>query len=184
MTDDYMQQIVNQTKNYEFRRYRIDPSVLRVWFYLNAPHSHIAYICEIDPARTRNPGDEPLIEDGLGNKEFNERHKDWAGYDYAYRIRSVWKLNTPIGLDRMKTMFGMKGPPRGLVYTPATILGQVRWNEQEMIWSIGSDVILKENMPSGMMGIAKRSRESIDEENDMLMGKRCATFFSSQTVIF
>jgi hypothetical protein len=113
---------------------------------LNAPHSHIAYICEIDPARTRNPGDELLAEDGLGNKEFNERHKDMEGYDYAYRIRSVWKLKQPIGLQRMKTVFGVRAAPRGLIYVPATILAHVRWNEQEMLWSTRNEAISTEQM--------------------------------------
>ncbi|KAI3609846.1 kinesin domain-containing protein [Moniliophthora roreri] len=44
------------------------------------------YICEIDPARTRYLGDEPLPEDGLGNAEYNA---DWDRYDYASRIRNV-----------------------------------------------------------------------------------------------
>jgi hypothetical protein len=64
-----MQQIVSLAKNYEFRCYPINTPVLRVWFYLSVPRSHIAYICEIGPACTRNAGDEPLVEDGLGNKE-------------------------------------------------------------------------------------------------------------------
>ena len=176
MTDNCMQQIVSQTKNYEYRRYRIDTSVLRVWFYLNAPHSHIAYICEIDPACTRNPGDDPLVEDGLGNKEFNERHKDLEGYDYAYRIRSVWKLKQPIGLQRMKTAFGVKAAPRGLIYVPATILAHVRWDEQEMLWSTCNEVIPTEQIQTSMAGVAnnrKRARGLIEEESDKLSGKRC-----------
>jgi hypothetical protein len=64
-----MQQIVSLVKNYEFHCYPINTPVLRVWFYLSVPRSHIAYICEIGPACTRNAGDEPLVEDGLGNKE-------------------------------------------------------------------------------------------------------------------
>jgi hypothetical protein len=179
MTDDCMQQIVSQTKNYEYRRYRIDTSVLRVWFYVNAPYSHIAYICEIDPARTRNPGDEPLVEDGLGNKKFNERHKDWEGNDYAYRIRSVWKLQQPIGLQRMKTVFGVKAAPRGLIYVPATILAHVRWNEQEMLWSTWNEAIPTEQIQPSMAAVpgvannAKRTRGLIEEESDKLSGKRC-----------
>ena len=36
---------------------------------------------------------DPYLDDRLGNKEFNEQHKDWEGYDHAYRVRSVWKLS-------------------------------------------------------------------------------------------
>ena len=116
--NDYMQQIVRGEKDHEFRRYRIAASVKRVWFYLNAPLSHIGYICEIDPARTRNPGDTPLDENGLGNKEFNEHHKDWDAYDYAYRVRSVYRLAQPIRLAELKSKYGIKGAPKSLVDTP------------------------------------------------------------------
>ena len=179
MTDECMQQIISRTKNYEFRRYRIHASVARVWFYLNAPHSHIAYICEIDPARTRNPGDEPLVEDGLGNKEFNERCKTMDRWDYAYRIRSVWKLRQPIALQRMKTVFRVGIAPRGLIYVPAAMLEHVQWNEQEMIWStMNESVSAKQMHPSmdlvrGVVNNAKRSRAP-SEENDRPSRKRCA----------
>jgi len=133
MTDNYMQQIIRGEKNYEFRRYLIASSVQRVWFYLNAPFSHIGYICEIDPARTRKEGDVPLIEDGSGNKEFNERHQDWDGYDFAYRVRSVYKLRRPIGLQEFKLRYGVKGPPRGLVYVPDSLLKDVVWSDQELL---------------------------------------------------
>ncbi|KAJ7655221.1 hypothetical protein DFH06DRAFT_1201943 [Mycena polygramma] len=135
MTDNYMQNIVCKEKNYEFRRYRISPSVQRIWFYLNAPLSHIAYICEIDPARTRNAGDPPLPEDGLGNTEFNsERGGDWERCDYAYRIRSVWRIKIPISLKAMKEQYGLKGAPRGLVYVPELLASDVLWDQQECVW--------------------------------------------------
>ncbi|KAJ6463900.1 hypothetical protein C8R45DRAFT_877862 [Mycena sanguinolenta] len=135
MMDNYMQNIVRQEKNFEFRRYRISDSVQRIWFYLNAPFSHIAYICEIDPARTRNPGDPPLPEDGIGNAEFNtERGGEWERYDYAYRIRSVWRIKEPIGLKTMKEKYDLKGAPRGLVYVPELMASEVIWDQQECVW--------------------------------------------------
>ncbi|KAJ7271177.1 hypothetical protein C8J57DRAFT_1320979 [Mycena rebaudengoi] len=121
MMNDYMQNIVLKEKNYEFRRYLISPSVQRIWFYLNAPHSHIAYICQIEPARTRNPGDPPLAEDGLGNAEFNtQRDGEWERYDYAYRILSVWKIKQPIGVKMMKEKYDMAS--------------DVAWEQQECVW--------------------------------------------------
>lgn len=128
-----MQEIVRGEKTHEFRRYLITPSVKRVWFYLTAPLSHLAYICEIDPAQTRNPGDPPLPEDGRGNKEFNERHKDMDGYDYAYRIRSVYRICEPIALSDLKGKYGMKAAPRGLVYLPDHIANDVDWSVQECV---------------------------------------------------
>ncbi|PPQ79839.1 hypothetical protein CVT26_012567 [Gymnopilus dilepis] len=116
IADPWMSQIVSGEKTYEFRKSRIRSSVKRIWFYLNAPYSHIRYVCEIDPPRTRNPGDEPLEEGPLGNREYNERHKDWSGYDYAYRIRSVYELRTPITLKMMRDKYGFKSAPRSIVF--------------------------------------------------------------------
>lgn len=41
MQEPFMQQIVSGQKNHEFRRYRINPTVERVWFYRTAPHLSI-----------------------------------------------------------------------------------------------------------------------------------------------
>ncbi|KAI0729083.1 hypothetical protein C8Q72DRAFT_344505 [Fomitopsis betulina] len=38
MTDDCMQQIIRREKTYEFRKYMLNASVKRVWFYLKAPY--------------------------------------------------------------------------------------------------------------------------------------------------
>ncbi|KAJ7499402.1 hypothetical protein FB451DRAFT_37216 [Mycena latifolia] len=137
MQGNYMDDIVRREKSYEFRKYRLLPSVQRVWFYLTAPRSHLAYVCEIDPARTRAPGDAPLPEDGmLGNAEFNSvRDGEWAGYDYAYRVRSVWRLKEPIGLAVMKERYGIGGAPRGMMYLPEAIAADVVWDQQECVWS-------------------------------------------------
>ncbi len=134
MQEPYMSQIVNGTKNHEFRRYRIRPEVQRVWFYLTHPDSCIKYICEIEPAQTRNEdGDAPLREDGLGNREFNTHHKDWDGYDYAYKILSLYELHHPISLSEMKSTYNMKSAPRGLVFVPAAIRGTVVWKNQKLL---------------------------------------------------
>ncbi|KAH7141097.1 hypothetical protein EDB81DRAFT_900739 [Dactylonectria macrodidyma] len=70
MNDPYMQQIIDGTETYEFRKYNM-PGVERIWFYRTAPHSAITHVCEVDAAATRNTGDARLPEDGLGNKEYN-----------------------------------------------------------------------------------------------------------------
>jgi predicted transcriptional regulator len=116
MNQPYMEQIVSGLKTFEFRKYRIAENVQRVWFYITAPESRISHICDIAAARTPTEGDEPLPLNGLGNKEFNERHADWDGYDYAYVIKAVYQLTVPIELKVMKEKYGWKGAPRGLVY--------------------------------------------------------------------
>lgn len=130
IADPWMEQIISGQKTYEFRKTRIRPSVKRIWFYLTSPHSCIKYICEIDPARTRNPGDEPLEEGPLGNKEFNERHREWDGYDFAYKIKSVYELRSPITLKDMKEKYGLKSAPRSIVFVKADMLEDVSLDGQ------------------------------------------------------
>jgi len=128
-----MQQIVTGEKTYEFRKYCLEQSVKRIWFYSTAPQSSIDYICEVLPAKTRNPGDPPLEEVGIGNREFNTRHKDWEGYDFAYKILSVYKIENPITLNDLKNNHGMASAPRGLVYAPSSLLESVEWQNQSRL---------------------------------------------------
>ncbi|KAI0746077.1 hypothetical protein C8Q76DRAFT_49600 [Earliella scabrosa] len=179
MTDDYMQQIVRREKTYEFRRYRISDSVKRVWFYLNAPRSAIVYICDIDSARTRNPGDPALPEDGAGNREFNTRHRDWDKYDFAYRVRSVRQLSTPIDLKVMKERYGIKGAPRGLVYVPPSMLEDVHLEAQELLWAVDDGVFT----PGSQDGSSGKRKEHIFN-SDQPPAKRTRAATSPEPVLF
>lgn len=134
INDPYMQQIVDGTKTYEYRKYDM-VGIKRIWFYRTAPHSAITHVCEVDAAVTRGPGIAPLPEDGLGNKEFNEWHPDWDLYDFAYRIKSVYSVNAPDGIPwaQMRDLHGMKMPPRGRVSLPQSIGEEFKWNEQTKI---------------------------------------------------
>jgi len=89
-----------------------------LWLYITAPHSAITHACEFLPAQTRNPGDSPLEENGLGNAEFNSRHKDCDGYDYAYKILSVYALRKPAKLTEMRAIYEFKPSTRSLVHPP------------------------------------------------------------------
>jgi hypothetical protein len=130
MRQPYMDQIVSGIKDHEFRGYRISPTVKRIWFYVTAPESRISYICEISEAKTREEGDEPLLETGLGNKEFNERHPDWEGSDFAYEVKGVWELRRKLTLKDLKGEYGLKAAPRGLVYVTPEMLRDVKVEEQ------------------------------------------------------
>lgn len=95
-----MSQIINGTKNHEFRKYCLKPGVERTWFYRTAPHSALTYICETLPARTRDPGDVPLDENGLGNAEFNTRQ------------RTGTATTSPTGLSRSTNCESLSPSPK------------------------------------------------------------------------
>ncbi len=165
MTDECMQQIVRREKTYEFRRYRISSAVTRIWFYLNAPRSAIAYVCEIDRARTRLPGDPPLPEDGAGNREFNTFHNDWDRYDFAYRVRSVRRLAAPISLRQMKDEYGFKAAPRGLVYVPPSMSEDVPLEAQKLLWRVDDEeTASSEEQPQQTQGGKRRAETPSADE--------------------
>lgn len=122
INDPYMQQIIDGTKTFEFRKYDM-PGVQRIWFYRTAPHSAITHVCEVEPAVNRQQDHTALPEDGLGNLEYNKNHPDWDRYDFAYQINSVYAVNSPVGipLADMKDKHGMEIAPRGRVFLPASI---------------------------------------------------------------
>ncbi|SPJ79106.1 uncharacterized protein FTOL_07497 [Fusarium torulosum] len=128
MTDPYMQQIIDGTKTYEFRKYNM-ASIQRVWFYRTAPHSAITHICTVNQA--------PLPEDGLGNKEYNEKDPDYECYDYAYRVNEVYEIKAEGGKGitwaMMKDEHGMKIPSRGRVTVPESMITQYRLKDQKNI---------------------------------------------------
>jgi hypothetical protein len=77
--------------------------------------------------------DVPLPENGIGNKEFNEWHEDWEGYDWAYKIRSVFKIREPVTLEVMREKLSFKSAPRVFVYVPQNMKADIPWEKQEKI---------------------------------------------------
>ncbi|KAJ6783322.1 hypothetical protein PWT90_02557 [Aphanocladium album] len=132
--DPYMDEIMKGTKNYEFRKYGLPKTVQRIWFHRTAPRSSLTHICEISPHIDRNTSNIKIDEDGRGNKEFNERHKDWVGYDFAHKILSVYEIKEPITLKRMMDEFSILSAPRRFVYLPQGISDAVSWKQQKKIF--------------------------------------------------
>ncbi|KAF4999363.1 hypothetical protein FGRMN_2504 [Fusarium graminum] len=136
MQDPYMQQVIDGTKTYKFRKYNM-AGIERIWFYRTAPHSSITHICPVSQAVTRNDDDEPLPEDGLGNKDYNEKHPDYERYDYAYRINGVYEIQAQGGQGitwpMMRDEHGMKAPPQGRVTVPESMIAQYHLEGQKKI---------------------------------------------------
>jgi len=136
MNDPYMQQIIDGVKTYEFRKYNM-AGIQRIWFYRTAPHSAITHICPVNEAVTRNPGNQPLPEYGLENKEYNEKDADYEGYDFAYRINAVYEINAEGGQgitwSMMRDEHGMNIAPRGRVRVPESMIEQYRLENQKKV---------------------------------------------------
>ena len=50
-----------------------------------------------------------------------------------YRVRSVYKIIEPISLAKVKSRYGCKAAPRGLIYLPEGIPNDVPWKSQKCI---------------------------------------------------
>lgn len=110
--EQWMSYIVNKEKNYEFRKWKTDSETRRMWIYINKPTAQLKYIIEIDqPVVYPNQ----ISEDGLGNKEFNQAADDYKGYNFAYRIKHLYELNSPIDSKTMKSKYNIH-PPQKFTY--------------------------------------------------------------------
>lgn len=96
-------------KTYEFRKYQLHPETKRMWFYVNQPASQLLYIAEIEPA-VEYPNKIP--ENGIGNQEFNQGLKSSK---FAYKIKHLYKLNSPIGTKELKSKYNIS-PPQKYTY--------------------------------------------------------------------
>lgn len=141
MSEPYTSFILSGHKTHEFRRYRLRPTVQRIWFYRTAPHSAITHIAEISPKPHIWSLDGPLPEDkGAGTREYNDPRQvqKWRRRfgEYAYRILAVWELRERISLAVMREKYGIKGPPRGPVYVPRKLHREVIWYKQKKILDV------------------------------------------------
>jgi hypothetical protein len=114
--------IINRTKDHEFRTYQIPNQVKRMWIYETAPSSSIKYMASISAAK--EPGQISDLR-GLGNEEFNARQR---GNHYAYEIFQVYELSDPLSLGTLKAKGWIKGPPQKYAYVQPAVLDRLLSN--------------------------------------------------------
>ena len=108
--EEYLDPVISQKKTYEFRSWKADPEVKRMWLYVNRPIQSLMYILELD-----SPVEYPkqIPNDNFYNKTFNQgKNPKWK---FAYRIKYLYKLKEPIGIRELRTKYGIH-PPRKLTY--------------------------------------------------------------------
>ena len=70
--EEYLAPVISQKKTYEFRSWRADPEVKRMWIYVNRPIQSLMYILELD-----SPVEYPkkIPNDNIYNELFNQGKK-------------------------------------------------------------------------------------------------------------
>ncbi|KAF9876205.1 hypothetical protein CkaCkLH20_06148 [Colletotrichum karsti] len=119
---DHMQNIVDGTKNHEFRAYKIPNTVSRMWLYITKPVAQLQYMACISEAKV--PGE--VEGDGIGNAEFNQLKT--PGAKFAYRLYEVYELNDPSPLPEMIENGWLHGPPQKYNYVPPAVVGHLMAN--------------------------------------------------------
>ena len=108
--EEYLAPVISQKKTYEFRSWRADPEVKRMWIYVNKPIQSLMYILEIDsPIEYPNQ----IPNDNVYNEMFNQGKK--ARWKFAYRIKHLCKLSEIISISELKEKYGIH-PPQKLTY--------------------------------------------------------------------
>lgn len=91
-------------KNYEFRKYIPKKGVDRLWIYTSLPICTLEYVAVIDNIVTYP---KHIIEEGVGNDDFNNGSKQSK---HAYHIKHLYRLKTPLKLERLRNEFGFTAP--------------------------------------------------------------------------
>lgn len=115
---EHVDNIINGTKQFEFRKVRCKPEVDRIIIYATAPCKMVVAEAQI----------EEIIEDSIN--EVWKQTKDFAGITYnffrsyykgkkkavAYRLRNVEAYEHPKSLSE----YGITYPPQSFIYLSAT----------------------------------------------------------------
>jgi predicted transcriptional regulator len=119
---NHVKNIVNRTKNHEFRSWKIPDHVKRIWIYETSPVSAIKYMASIGDAKSP---EEMMDLKGIGNQEFKNGEKISR---YAYEILELYELADPVSLATAKANSWLGGPPQKYVYVRPAVLGELMAN--------------------------------------------------------
>lgn len=122
-----MNNIVNRTKNHEFRKYLISNTVKRMWLYVSSPDQTLRYIAII--SHGKSPGDIET-EDGIGNADFNAGLKQAT---HAYEIKELYELKEPLALKDMQERYKATFPQR-FSYVSAKMIKDIVLEDQTRLF--------------------------------------------------
>lgn len=106
---EFTKRIETGEKNYEFRKYISKQEIDTLFVYESSPTCKLKYILELgDIVEYPNK----IKKEGYGNEDFNNGLKKSK---YAYEIKKVFALKTPITLDELRKKYSFV-PPQGYAY--------------------------------------------------------------------
>lgn len=112
--------IVNRSKDHEFRSWPIPQGVSRLWIYETRPTSELRYMAVISEAKT--PGEITDLR-GLGNASFNAQSGGLMRY--AYEILELYELADPLSLTKLREKEWISSPPQKYAFVRPAVLDQL-----------------------------------------------------------
>jgi hypothetical protein len=115
--------ILDQTKDHEFRKWRLPPSVSRFWIYETSPTCTLKYMAVIGPEKHPNE-----IRNGgcVGNAEFNSMPRESS--NYAYEILELYELAEPLPWAQLYANEWLKTPPAKWSWVRPAVLDRLMAN--------------------------------------------------------
>lgn len=105
---EYMQPILKEKKTSDFRKFRWSPLTQWIWHSSPQPVCTIESICEIESAQARESPTVVIGDDGVRNREYDEKTQELKGKRNAHRIVSVWQLGEWVTLAGLKRDYGIR----------------------------------------------------------------------------
>jgi len=121
---EHMTKIAVQTKNHDYRKYKLPDTVHRLWFFETEPVNAITFMATTGPAK--RPG-EVHDSSGIGNDDFDAGLK---GCKFGYPIIQLYQFTDPLDRKTLKGKYGLTPPTSHFVpppwlprdYTPEKLL--------------------------------------------------------------
>lgn len=122
------EKIVNKEKNHEFRNYIPKKKFNLMYVYVTAPVSKLMYIIELNQI-IRFP--DKIQYFGDGNDIFNLGDKS----KFAYEIKKVIKLESPVPLKELKEIYEFI-PPQSYAYTDRylKLTEYINKQQKQLLW--------------------------------------------------
>ena len=151
---EFVKLLAAQTKNHEYRKYKLRDTVERIWLYETAPTSAITFVPSrlssyswligylkplipsglahrhiIGVGAPRVPG-EVNDPSGIGNDEFDAGQKVSK---YGYPVKGMYRLPKPLTSAALKERYGIS-PPQGYMYAPEALVQGEPLNAMEILY--------------------------------------------------